>query len=144
MNSRNEKYAEGSLVLGLESSCDETAAAVVLRARDGQGRILSNVVRTQWERHRPYGGVVPEIAARAHVECLDLFGKKPLSSLLYERPVDDLIARRLDDAQLAIILGETMCFGNAAAHFARLSQRQGRAAGADADLRCLQDLLSGC
>ena len=59
-------------MLGLETSCDETAAAVVLREADGSGRILSNVVRTQWERHRPYGGVVPEIAARAHVECLDI------------------------------------------------------------------------
>ncbi|MGI9403657.1 MAG: tRNA (adenosine(37)-N6)-threonylcarbamoyltransferase complex transferase subunit TsaD [Hyphomicrobium sp.] len=72
MDNAQEKRAEGSLVLGLETSCDETAAAVVLRTRDGQGRILSNVVRTQWERHRPYGGVVPEIAARAHVECLDI------------------------------------------------------------------------
>lgn len=72
MNSDHENRAEGSLVLGLETSCDETAAAVVVRGRDGQGRILSNVVRSQWERHRPYGGVVPEIAARAHVECLDL------------------------------------------------------------------------
>src|SRR5262249_4197628 len=61
-----------SLVLGLETSCDETAAAVVARSADGWGRILSNIVRTQWERHRPYGGVVPEIAARAHIECLDL------------------------------------------------------------------------
>lgn len=60
------------MVLGIETSCDETAAAVVLREADGSGRILSNVVRTQWEKHRPFGGVVPEIAARAHVECLDL------------------------------------------------------------------------
>ena len=59
------------LVLGIETSCDETAAAVVARAADGGGRILSNVVRAQWEEHRRYGGVVPEIAARAHVECLD-------------------------------------------------------------------------
>ena len=58
-------------MLGLETSCDETAAAVVARGRDGRGRILSNVVRAQWEQHRQYGGVVPEIAARAHVECLD-------------------------------------------------------------------------
>ena len=58
------------LVLGIETSCDETAAAVA-RAPDGGGRILSNVVRAQWEEHRRYGGVVPEIAARAHVECLD-------------------------------------------------------------------------
>ncbi|HEY1245502.1 MAG TPA: tRNA (adenosine(37)-N6)-threonylcarbamoyltransferase complex transferase subunit TsaD [Hyphomicrobiaceae bacterium] len=60
-----------TLVLGIETSCDETAAAVVARAPDGTGRILSNVVRGQWEEHRRFGGVVPEIAARAHVECLD-------------------------------------------------------------------------
>ncbi|MDX2308680.1 MAG: tRNA (adenosine(37)-N6)-threonylcarbamoyltransferase complex transferase subunit TsaD [Hyphomicrobium sp.] len=59
------------MVLGLETSCDETAAAVVARDASGRGRILSNVVRSQWVEHRPYGGVVPEIAARAHAECLD-------------------------------------------------------------------------
>jgi N6-L-threonylcarbamoyladenine synthase len=59
------------IVLGIETSCDETAAAVVARAADGGGRVLSSVVRSQWEQHRPYGGVVPEIAARAHVDCLD-------------------------------------------------------------------------
>lgn len=59
------------LVLGIETSCDETAAAIVARSSDGHGRILSNVVRSQWEKHRAFGGVVPEIAARAHVECLD-------------------------------------------------------------------------
>lgn len=58
-------------MLGIETSCDETAAAVVVRDADGRGRVLSNVVRSQWEQHRAYGGVVPEIAARAHVECLD-------------------------------------------------------------------------
>jgi N6-L-threonylcarbamoyladenine synthase len=60
-----------TLVLGIETSCDETAAAVVTRSPDARGQILSNVVRAQWEQHRSYGGVVPEIAARAHVECLD-------------------------------------------------------------------------
>ena len=63
--------ASGSTVLGIETSCDETAAAVVVRGPDGRGRVLSNIVRTQWEQHRPFGGVVPELAARAHVECLD-------------------------------------------------------------------------
>ncbi|HXE03974.1 MAG TPA: tRNA (adenosine(37)-N6)-threonylcarbamoyltransferase complex transferase subunit TsaD, partial [Methyloceanibacter sp.] len=67
-----------SLVLGLETSCDETAAAVVLREPDGSGRILSNIVRSQWERHRAYGGVVPEIAARAHVECLDVLVREAM------------------------------------------------------------------
>lgn len=58
-------------VLGIETSCDETAAAVV-RGHPGGGReILSNIVLSQLEDHRPYGGVVPEIAARAHVEHLD-------------------------------------------------------------------------
>src|SRR5262245_48532361 len=60
-----------ALVLGIETSCDETAAAVVARSRAGRGRMRANLVRAQWEQHRRYGGVVPEIAARAHVECLD-------------------------------------------------------------------------
>ncbi len=59
------------LVLGIESTCDETAAAVVSRNASGVGKIHSNVVRSQVEIHSPYGGVVPEIAARAHVEILD-------------------------------------------------------------------------
>jgi N6-L-threonylcarbamoyladenine synthase len=59
------------LVLGIETTCDETAAAVVSRSPSGAGDILSNVVRSQIEDHSPYGGVVPEIAARAHVEVLD-------------------------------------------------------------------------
>jgi N6-L-threonylcarbamoyladenine synthase len=59
------------LVLGIETTCDETAAAVVERAPDGSGRILSNIVRSQTEEHARFGGVVPEIAARAHVDVLD-------------------------------------------------------------------------
>ena len=55
------------IVLGIETSCDETAAAVV----DDQRRIRSNILLSQTEDHRPYGGVVPEIAARAHVEHID-------------------------------------------------------------------------
>ena len=58
-------------VLGIETSCDETAAAIVMRDGDGRGTILSNVVRSQLEEHAPYGGVVPELAARAHVSHLD-------------------------------------------------------------------------
>ncbi|AGK59936.1 UGMP family protein [Hyphomicrobium denitrificans 1NES1] len=60
-----------SLVLGIETSCDETAAAVVERRANGQGRVLSNVVLSQFDKHAIYGGVVPEIAARAHTDCLD-------------------------------------------------------------------------
>ena len=64
------------IVLGLETSCDETAAAIVrLRHEDGvlsgPGEILANIVLSQIELHAPYGGVVPEIAARAHIEHMD-------------------------------------------------------------------------
>ena len=59
------------LVLGIETTCDETAAAVVERLSDGSGRILSDIVRSQTEEHAAFGGVVPEIAARAHVDVLD-------------------------------------------------------------------------
>lgn len=58
-------------LLGLESSCDDTAAAVV-RLSGGRGAILSSVVAGQAELHAAFGGVVPEIAARAHVEKIDL------------------------------------------------------------------------
>jgi N6-L-threonylcarbamoyladenine synthase len=59
------------IVLGIETTCDETAAAVVERFEDGSGKILSNVVLSQVNEHAAFGGVVPEIAARAHVEVLD-------------------------------------------------------------------------
>src|SRR5437016_11499955 len=62
----------GMLVLGIETTCDETAAAVVERPESGPGKILSNIVLSQIVEHAAYGGVVPEIAARAHVERLDM------------------------------------------------------------------------
>jgi N6-L-threonylcarbamoyladenine synthase len=71
------------IVLGIETTCDETAAAVVERNAEGQGRILSNVVFSQISEHAAFGGVVPEIAARAHVEVLD-----------------SIIAKAMNEAQL--------------------------------------------
>jgi N6-L-threonylcarbamoyladenine synthase len=59
------------LVLGIETTCDETAAAVIERQSYDSGRILSNIVHSQTAEHAPFGGVVPEIAARAHVDLLD-------------------------------------------------------------------------
>src|SRR5580692_10711870 len=59
------------VILGIETTCDETAAALVERTEDGKGRILSNIVLSQVSEHAEFGGVVPEIAARAHVEALD-------------------------------------------------------------------------
>jgi len=59
------------IVLGIETTCDETAAAVIERSPDGRGTILSNIVLSQVTEHAAFGGVVPEIAARAHVEAID-------------------------------------------------------------------------
>ena len=64
--------------LGIETSCDETAASVVQEKTDGTGEILSNVVSSQIKEHKEYGGVVPEIAARAHVEKIEFIIKKAL------------------------------------------------------------------
>ena len=58
------------IVLGIETSCDESAAAVVATAAAGP-KILSNLVHSQLTEHKPYGGIVPEIAARAHLDHLD-------------------------------------------------------------------------
>ena len=58
-------------VLGIETTCDETAAAVVRLRPDGSGEILSDEIMSQIAAHAAYGGVVPEIAARAHVEIID-------------------------------------------------------------------------
>ncbi|GHS91515.1 tRNA N6-adenosine threonylcarbamoyltransferase [Alphaproteobacteria bacterium] len=57
-------------VLGIETSCDETAAAIVCDEGRGTERIVSNIVRTQVEEHADYGGVVPELAARAHADLI--------------------------------------------------------------------------
>ncbi|UCF69646.1 MAG: tRNA (adenosine(37)-N6)-threonylcarbamoyltransferase complex transferase subunit TsaD [Acidobacteriota bacterium] len=54
-------------ILGIETSCDETAAAVL----DGEGRVCSSIVSSQIELHAPYGGIVPEIAARQHLEAIE-------------------------------------------------------------------------
>jgi N6-L-threonylcarbamoyladenine synthase len=76
---RNER--DLTIILGLESSCDDSAAALVTSER----RILAQAVVGQTQAHQPYGGVVPEIAARAHVEILPA-----------------LIERVLDDAKLSV------------------------------------------
>jgi len=59
------------IVLGIETSCDETAAAVIATNGHGRGEILSDVVLSQIDAHRPFGGIVPEVAARAHLEFAD-------------------------------------------------------------------------
>ncbi|MGL4813047.1 MAG: tRNA (adenosine(37)-N6)-threonylcarbamoyltransferase complex transferase subunit TsaD, partial [Beijerinckiaceae bacterium] len=59
------------LVLGIETTCDETGVGVVRMGQDGRGDILADEIYSQTVEHQPFGGVVPEIAARAHIERLD-------------------------------------------------------------------------
>jgi N6-L-threonylcarbamoyladenine synthase len=91
-NGERARTEREMLVLGIETSCDETGAAVVARSADGRGRILSNVVRAQWEQHRRFGGIVPEIAARAHVECLDEIIAEALRTSAVDFPALDAVA----------------------------------------------------
>nr|WP_313393408.1 tRNA (adenosine(37)-N6)-threonylcarbamoyltransferase complex transferase subunit TsaD [Brevundimonas diminuta] len=65
-----ERGSDGLTVLGLETSCDETAASVVRLSASG-AQVLSSVIHSQIDDHAAYGGVVPEIAARSHVEMID-------------------------------------------------------------------------
>jgi N6-L-threonylcarbamoyladenine synthase len=67
---RRAAYIVPMNILGIETSCDETAAAIVTD-QDGGSRILGHCIHAQFTEHRPYGGVVPEIAARAHLDHLD-------------------------------------------------------------------------
>tara|TARA_R110000744_G_scaffold84678_1_gene165626 strand:- start:1793 stop:2926 length:1134 start_codon:yes stop_codon:yes gene_type:complete len=70
---------DGTLtVLGLESSCDETAAAVLRRSATGEIEVLSDLILGQTEAHAPFGGVVPEIAARAHAEAMSGLAEQAL------------------------------------------------------------------
>ena len=67
------------LILGIESSCDETAASLISENDQGLPVILSNIISSQVEVHRNFGGVVPELAARSHVEKIDLIVEKAIS-----------------------------------------------------------------
>ena len=64
--------------LGIETSCDETAAAIIQENKDGSPKILSNIVSSQIDEHKKFGGVVPEIAARSHVENIDFIINRAL------------------------------------------------------------------
>jgi len=74
--------------LGIETSCDETAASVIQEKANGTGKILSNIVSSQVDEHKEYGGIVPEVAARAHVEKIEFIIKKAIKES--NRDINDL------------------------------------------------------
>ena len=77
-------------VLGIETSCDETAAAVV----DAEGRILADEVLSQQADHRPFGGIVLEVAARSHLDHLDAFIRRALQPRTLLRPIHPVAPTR--------------------------------------------------
>ena len=68
-----------TIILGIESSCDETAVSIIEENDKGQPSILSNIVSSQVDVHKEFGGVVPELAARSHIEKIDLIAKKAIA-----------------------------------------------------------------
>ena len=99
-------------ILGLETSCDETAAAVVRGNPPGPGVILSNVIFSQTEAHAPYGGVVPEIASRAHLEILDGIVERALADARISLNEIDAIAVTAGPGLIGgVMVGLTMAKG---------------------------------
>ena len=66
------------LILGIETSCDETAASIITEDDEGNPRVLSSIVSSQVEVHKEFGGVVPELAARSHIEKIDWIVQKAI------------------------------------------------------------------
>ena len=69
---------EKPIILGIETSCDETAVSLIQDDENGVPKILSNIISSQFDIHKEFGGVVPELAARAHVEKIDLIAEKAI------------------------------------------------------------------
>ena len=95
-------------ILGLESSCDDTAAAVV-RGVPGAATVLSSVVQGQAELHADFGGVVPEIAARAHAERLDICVNKALTQANLGLGEIDAVAVTAGPGLIGGVLSGVMC-----------------------------------
>jgi N6-L-threonylcarbamoyladenine synthase len=96
-------------VLGLESSCDDTAAAVVRVPENGRAEILSSVVAGQTELHAAFGGVVPEIAARAHAEKLDHCVEQALTTANVPLSEIDMIAVTTGPGLIGGVVSGVMC-----------------------------------
>src|SRR6478672_8148536 len=99
------------LVLGIESSCDETAAAVV---RNGNS-ILSSIISSQIEMHRPFGGVVPELASREHLEKIDpILHKALLEAGVESSEIDGIAVTRGPGLIGSLLVG--VCYAKALAY----------------------------
>ena len=102
------------IILGIESSCDETAASIITENEQGMPTILSNIVSSQVDVHKEFGGVVPELAARSHMEKIDLITKKALDESEVKMENLDAIAATAGPG-LMVCLSVGLSFGKAMA-----------------------------
>ncbi len=102
------------IILGIESSCDETAVSIIQENNKGQPSILSNIVSSQVDVHKEFGGVVPELAARSHIEKIDLIAKKAIEESKVKLKDIDAIATTAGPG-LIVCLSVGLSFGKAIA-----------------------------
>ena len=102
------------IILGIESSCDETAASIITENEHGIPTILSNIVSSQVDIHKEFGGVVPELAARSHIEKIDLITKKAIDESGIKMDEIDAIASTAGPG-LIVCLSVGLSFGKAMA-----------------------------
>ena len=100
------------LILGIESSCDETAASLITESHDGKPEVLSNIISSQIDIHKEYGGVVPELAARSHIEKIDWIVKKAIDESGKKIEEIDAIASTAGPG-LIVCLSVGLSFGKA-------------------------------
>ena len=100
------------LILGIETSCDETAASIITENEQGNPIILSNIVSSQVEVHKKFGGVVPELAARSHIEKIDLIVQKAIDESGKKIEEIDAIASTAGPG-LVVCLSVGLSFGKA-------------------------------
>jgi len=103
-----------NIILGIESSCDETAASIVTENEQGIPTILSSIVSSQVDVHREFGGVVPELAARSHIEKIDSITKKAIDDSGIKMEEIDAVAATAGPG-LIVCLSVGLSFGKAMA-----------------------------
>ena len=103
------------IILGIESSCDETAASIIQENDRGIPTILSNIVSSQIDVHKEFGGVVPELAARSHIEKIDLITKKAIDESNIKLKDIDAVAATAGPG-LIVCLSVGLSFGKAMAY----------------------------
>jgi len=102
------------IILGIETSCDETAASIITENDQGVPIILSSIVSSQIDVHKQFGGVVPELAARSHIEKIDLITKKAIEESGVKLEEVDAVAATAGPG-LIVCLSVGLSFGKAMA-----------------------------